>query len=189
MAAFLRSALPQQRSADAMSVAAARACLEHAALLCKSRAFCASVSLVGGMVSGGVAGDGPADAGDARERRLLVPLLDLLNHSSEPARVCSMCRVVGGSSHADLGDEVSPALGHDEGQAEQEEGVVELVASRRIAAGSAVCMSYGGYSSAECLERFGFVDALPDRPASEGDDLAALCAVSPTLARAPEPPA
>ena len=50
-------------------------------------------------------------------------------------------------------------------------------------------MSYGGYSSAECLERFGFVDALPDRPASEGDDLAALCAVSPTLTRAPEPPA
>ena len=50
-------------------------------------------------------------------------------------------------------------------------------------------VQYGGYSSAECLERFGFVDALPDRPASEGDDLAALCAVSPTLTRAPEPPA
>ena len=59
--------------------------LDHAALLCKSRAF-SLMAQEDGDTAGGSAAD---SAGRARERRLLVPVLDLINHSAEPGRVCS----------------------------------------------------------------------------------------------------
>ena len=146
MAAFLRSALPRRPAGAAdgmaclsttgeggavMTDATARRYLEHAALLCKSRAFSLMTQEEGEVV-------GAADS-DSRERRLLVPVLDLINHSAEPERVCTACRVVGGSAagadseavvqpmHEDLGapepPEPQPHSGSDKEAEEASSGL------------------------------------------------------------------
>jgi hypothetical protein len=166
MAAFLRSAMPAGRGGGceegrgeggaAMTDAAAQVHLDHAMLLCKSRAF--------------VLSDDSTDSGSdnpERRRRLLVPLLDLINHSVEPKDVCTAVRVERNlpcKYHVrdslaeqklfdDDEDQCQPETTHEE----QEIMAVKLVATRHIAAGTALCLSYGEFSSADCLERFGFV--------------------------------
>ena len=150
MAAFLRSAMPEAGPEDtadggAMTVASAQSCLEHATLLCKSRAF---------VVSGG----GP---GGPEEWRLLVPLVDMVNHSVEPRRICTRVRIAERALDQLEGTDWSRA---PDDEASGSTLAVELVTTRDTAAGTSLCYSYGDFSSADCLQRFGFVDAVADAP-------------------------
>ena len=83
MAYFLASALPRGEGGTVatMSVAAAGRYLAHAVLLSKSRSFV--LPLV--EPAGGVAAE---DSG-----RLLVSLVDFVNHAADPRRVSTACRL------------------------------------------------------------------------------------------------
>ena len=157
MAAFLRSAMPEavvEDNADggAMTVALAQSYLEHATLLCKSRAFV-------------VSGDG---SGDSEEWRLLVPLIDMLNHSVEPRRVCTRLRIAKRQQSVERAlnqlERTDWSRAPDDEASGREPLMVELVTTRDMAAGTSLCYSYGDLSSADCLQRFGFVDGVVDAP-------------------------
>ncbi len=163
MAAFLTSAMPAvsaDENADdgAMTNAVAQSYLEHATLLCKSRAFVMS-----------------ADGHDIDSSRLLVPLVDMINHSTEPSHICTRVRVAERQLSAERALDQLELKGSSQapmnGDSDVTATVVELVTTRNTTAGTSLCLWYGNLSSADCLQRFGFVDdvaVVPEQAGVEG---------------------
>lgn len=157
MAAFLTSAMPANDPKDntegrAMTSAVARSFLNHATLLCKSRAFVISAD--------------SHDADESEQWRLLVPLIDMVNHSAEPRRICTRVRIAERELSAERALDQLELKDSPQTPMEPESDVtataVVLVTTRNTAAGTSLCLCYGDFSSADCLQRFGFVDELAD---------------------------
>jgi hypothetical protein len=186
IASFLVSALPAPMREETASVYPAEPAarspalgtgeagryLAHAVLISKRRSFVVPPQRAG--ISDRSCQRG-GDSGSVAGRRLLVPLIDYVNHSADPRAVCSTCRyeppaAAGARDDAATGAAVSGAGGeppaHQMPGATHKNaghgGYVTLVATKDIPAGKELFFDYGSFSSAECLERFGFADQLAD---------------------------